>query len=359
MQQQQQQQSSSSRTKHSGSGGRRKLWFQQQQTQTGSSQRKQCTQIKANFWLQHVVDTSNDEGESGSFKQFWLAETGEEWPALCCLCGREAPKCGAHMFSIHPDIAGVVIVPACSTCNNNTSRSVKYASTKLKVWAAHVTPRELQRIERRQRATARYQRAEEQNRLVRELPAAGVPIPIHKQPPSPPRASTPLPPSPLTDPDVILIQAPRTKPLSPIGTRPSRAHNDDDDDDDAAAPRGFLADALHADKKLRDARAKCEWALEWALRRSFPSDDSDDDAAAAQPVLATPRPTRRREPAQPQLVGALQEVNRCKKQIDNDTKYCNSTVCSKHPACDGNSKVYCCAHCKCRNCKKQQQQQSK
>ena len=300
-----------------------------------------ATQLKADFWLQHVTDTSNDDADS-DYSRFWLSQTRQKWPDLCCLCGAEPPTCGAHMFSIRADLAGVVIVPACAACNNNVSKSAKYASTKFTVWAAHVSAEELQRIERRQRQTERHLRAEARIELIQTLPPAGVPIAIPAAaqgrkkyvPPPPPvpddrdddddndnhhywaqpqRTSTPLPPSPVADRTAFHLPLP---PRVQLGTRP---------------------------KPAPSAAAAAE-SIRVVGRGDADADDAD--------IRATPRPMRRRERApmrKSAVVDALREVNRCKQPIENDSKFCNNTVCSKLK-CSGSSKVYCCAHCACIGC---------
>jgi hypothetical protein len=299
-----------------------------------------ATLLKADFWLQHVTDTSNDDADS-DYSAFWLAQTGQKWPEFCCLCGSEPPTCGAHMFSIRADLAGVVIVPACAACNNNVSKGAKYASTKFNVWAAHVSAHEQQRIERRQRQTERHLRAEARIDLIQTLPPAGVPIPISvharkkyvprfcippggdaadddEDLPRPERTPTPLPPSPVPNPELPAASFFQVQRVS-LGPRPK-------------PPKPTAAVAAAVDEYKRIVAA---------------ADDDDDEAA-------TPRPVRRRERAplrKSTVIDALREVNRCKQPIENDSKFCNSTVCSKLK-CSGSSKVYCCAHCGCLGCVK-------
>jgi hypothetical protein len=291
-----------------------------------------ATLLKADFWLQHVTDTSNADADS-DYSAFWLAQTGQKWPDYCCLCGSEPPTCGAHMFSIRAELAGVVIVPACALCNNNVSKTAKYASTKFSVWAAHVGAHELQRIERRQRQTERHLRAEARIELLQTLPPAGIPIPITTTnttrkkyvprfcvPPDddddewPP---TPIPPSPVAD-------APVPPPRVRLGPKP----NPNPSPPAAAAAKEY--------KKLVGLLG-------------------DDAGRQLDDADATPRPMRRRERAPVRqrqvVVDALREVNRCKQPIDDGDSFCNRTVCSKLK-CSGSSKVYCCAHCGCLSCVK-------
>lgn len=303
---------------------------------------KNATLLRADFWLQHVADTSNEDSKS-DYSRFWRAQTQQLWPEFCCLCGAEPPTCGAHMFSIRPELAGVVIVPACAACNSNTNKGAKYAATKFNVWAAHVSVDELQRIERRQRQTARHLRAEARIELIQTLPPAGVPVPVAPHtgrkkyvprfcvPPddgcddSHQRAPTPLPPSPASEPDTLVFQLPppRLQPQPKSKAKSAAA---------AAAPAPNEYETLL--DRLDEVRRLCA------------EDDNDDDV--------TPRPVRRRERAparQRQVINALREVNRCKQPIEGGAKYCNSTVCSKLK-CSGSSKVYCCAHCGCLDCVK-------
>jgi len=313
-----------------------------------------ATLLKADFWLQHVTDTSNDDAES-DYSQFWLTQTKQKWPDFCCLCGAEPPTCGAHMFSIRADLAGVVIVPACAACNNNVSKTAKYAATKFNVWAAHCSADELQRIERRQRQTARHVRAEARLELIQALPPAGVPIPIHPKkqqqqqqqperkkyvpqfcvPPDdddedewPAHTSTPRPPSPQAD-EPEVAAAFRLPPPARVklGPRPKPSPT--------AAAVAAVAEYNQLVDRLDEMRQLC----------------SSTEEAEAE---VTPRPVRRRERAPARkgaVIDALREVNRCKQPIENDSKFCNSTVCSKLP-CSGSSKVYCCAHCGCLSCVK-------
>lgn len=294
-----------------------------------------ATLFEEGSWLQHATDTSNSS-ESFSCRDYWLTETMQQWPSECCLCESAPATLGAHVVSVRRNKAGMFIVPACATCNSNNPKTVKYAEVKFNVWAARVSDREIKRIECRQRATARHQSTEAQAVLIRTLPKAGVPVPIHAAAAAAaaaepePRVATPLPPSPLSDPDVLDFGAP-----PPLVRRNSVEFHDDGGGTDRLA--GFLADALRLDgaksrllRHLTDSKAKAV--------------DSGSDSDAA-----TPPPMRRRDRSK--LSDAMQQVHRCKEPVKNGTCFCNSLVCAK-VSCPGSSKVYCCDHCHCRNCKK-------
>jgi hypothetical protein len=329
-------------------------------------------------WLQHLVDTA-EASKGSSYIKFWRKATKRPWPDRCCLCAVNRPALGAHLISMYPGI-GVVIVPACETCNNNMSKITKYAEIKIDAWAARVPLASLKDIERNQRLNARHIWNEAKQELARSLPKPGVPVPVavravlperdrgHQHdcarhydehcfcgrvvypsrcvaatPPRKPvtsesetspdqqrRTHTPRPPSPLSEPEIIDLREPSKRvvvPLAPVGSEVAQRPPN-------PAERVTLTDVLRGALAPRLSRAS----------------------------NITPRPQRRQSrvaAAQGAQLAAMQEVGRCKAIIESDevengedgvTYFCNALTCTKLRTCGGKSRVYCCQHCNCGPC---------
>lgn len=272
------------------------------------SQTERCVTLERDHWLQHVVDFA-DDGKGKTF-QDWRKYSRAEPDTQCCLCGTEPATRGAHMFGIR--LTGVVIVPACALCDKILGLTAKYTPTKFKVIGVYANAETLNRIESTHRkAFAAEQRATPFDEWA--------------------RASTPLPPSPISDPEMILVAAAPAR-RTPITT--TKKISTTNAVSNYKLLTGFLDEALTTSKAAA-AAAKFQEDVDDATprptRRSQPSattttaaaDDDDDVAAAAAPTSRA---------------NQFQPARGCKS--------CSASVC-KDSQCTGTSRVNCCNHCRC------------
>jgi hypothetical protein len=263
--------------------------------------------------LQHVA--SYEDTSDGEVLRYWLKMSGLDTVPLCCLCGAHKSTRGAHMFGIR--LPSVVVVPACSLCDiSNVSLSLPTNPNKslfdLKcrplitpAIGVFATADILDRIDSNQRREAATELASiqrHQESIRRQVASADLEETAGFDQE---RAATPMPPSPVTDPEVIVLDpAPLKKklppPPPPLRTAPESKEN---------------TKVVKGASSIPEVQPK--------------SVDFSD---------ATPRPSRRRSEAQ--TPKQFQQVGGCKT--------CNAPVCHYLKSCPGKSKTFCCEHCKCR-----------
>ena len=103
--------------------------------------------LPADTLLQHETCTT---GGRSNWKQTWVVQTRQRWPAQCPLCQGAPAAVGAHVTSYA--FRGVGIVPCCSGCNTNATKAVRRSATQVELTVLLVGARELQRLTQQQRA---------------------------------------------------------------------------------------------------------------------------------------------------------------------------------------------------------------
>lgn len=103
--------------------------------------------LPADTLLQHETCTT---GGRSNWKQTWVVQTRQRWPAECPLCQGAPATVGAHVTSYA--FRGVGIVPCCSGCNTNPGKAVRRSTTKVELTVLLVSAHEMRRIAAQQRA---------------------------------------------------------------------------------------------------------------------------------------------------------------------------------------------------------------